>query len=319
MFSQNVDFHGMMPLLVALAIASLLAVAVDIGILARYMRYRMQMQQLNLATAEGPTVVVDTPSPTPPFATTWSLVHPFLGFQAVFVLANLLIAIPLVGFLIYAMLTAGNRFQLLLNQSVIYATIFGLFAQNALFVGVTAFFLKRYGMSLRSIGLRRPTVQQIALGIGLGVALVLLAGVIEAGTGRALEAMMPQGVERLKKLGEIVEAGSIFKSLPSFWLKTLFFLGGAVAAPIGEEVFFRGFVYNAFKRRLSVRAAIVLSGLAFALIHASPLGLIVIFPMGMLLAYVYERTGSLWVTITMHALNNGLAFMLLWLPPSLGR
>ena len=41
-------------------------------------------------------------------------------------------------------------------------------------------------------------------------------------------------------------------------------------------------------------------------------------PMGMALAYVYERTRSLWVTILMHAVNNGIAFLLLWAAPHLG-
>ncbi len=56
-----------------------------------------------------------------------------------------------------------------------------------------------------------------------------------------------------------------------------------------------------------------MSGLIFALIHFSPLGLIPIWLMGMLLAYVYERTQSLWVTILMHGINNGAIFVLLWL------
>jgi len=56
----------------------------------------------------------------------------------------------------------------------------------------------------------------------------------------------------------------------------------------------------------------VVSALAFALIHVSPLGVVLIFPMGVLLAYVYERTQSLWVPILMHAVNNGIGVLLIW-------
>jgi hypothetical protein len=110
----------------------------------------------------------------------------------------------------------------------------------------------------------------------------------------------------------------MFEKISSLQLKVLFALAGAVAAPIGEEIFFRGFLYNALKRRLSIPAAIVISGLVFAMAHFGPLAVIVIFPMGMVLAYVYERTRSLWVTIAMHATNNGLAFVLALAFPHLG-
>ena len=103
----------------------------------------------------------------------------------------------------------------------------------------------------------------------------------------------------------------------------LFALLGTLAAPIGEEFFFRGLVYNALKGKLQKRlrdmwrgmkaktAAMVGSALLFALLHVSPLNLLPIFVMGLAFAYVYERTGSLWIAILMHAVNNGAVFVML--------
>ena len=112
------------------------------------------------------------------------------------------------------------------------------------------------------------------------------------------------------KLTKDLTAGGMFSNIQSLPLKIIFALAGAVAAPVGEDVFFRGFLYNALKRKLNVPAAIVLSGLIFALVHFGPLAILVIFPMGMVLAYAYEKTQSLWITICMHATHNGLTFVL---------
>ncbi|HLV79424.1 MAG TPA: CPBP family intramembrane glutamic endopeptidase [Chthonomonadaceae bacterium] len=247
--------------------------------------------------------------PRPPFAPTWSLVHPFIGFQVamlltVIVTLGLLVGLHLRTFL--SPMAAGN-----MPPDVI---VLSLFVQNVFFVGVVAFFLMRYGTSLRRIGLARPDLRRIFLGIALGFALVFLAGQVETGFMLALKHLVPAGtLARLQKLSDLADAGSLFPHMPSVWLKIAFILGGAVAAPIGEEVFFRGFVYNALKTRLNVPLAIVLSGLAFALVHFSPLALLPIWLMGMALAFTYERTRSLWVTILMHAVNNGSAFAALWI------
>jgi uncharacterized protein len=83
-----------------------------------------------------------------------------------------------------------------------------------------------------------------------------------------------------------------------------------VVAPVAEEVFFRGFLFGALRRRGLVVAALV-SGLAFGLAHvaSSPIGFIVpLGTLGVMLALLYERTGSLYPSIGLHTLNNSIAF-----------
>jgi membrane protease YdiL (CAAX protease family) len=182
---------------------------------------------------------------------------------------------------------------------------------NVVFVAVTAFCIRRYGTSLAGIGLGRPGPRVLATGFGIGLALVAGAAAVEFSTRYALEHLLPAPAYlALVKFDSAVTAGGMFGKIPALHLKILFALAGAIAAPIGEEIFFRGLLYNSLKRRLGVPSGIVISGLIFALIHFGPLAILVIFPMGMVLAYVYEKTGSLWVTICMHATNNGLAFAL---------
>ncbi len=54
----------------------------------------------------------------------------------------------------------------------------------------------------------------------------------------------------------------------------------------------------------------LLSGAAFALIHTSPIGFLPIMVLGCLLAYLYERTGSLASPLAIHVLHNTFLMVL---------
>jgi membrane protease YdiL (CAAX protease family) len=85
-------------------------------------------------------------------------------------------------------------------------------------------------------------------------------------------------------------------------------------APVAEEFFFRGFFYRALRSRYSVLAAAAIDGGLFGVIHYDFSGtdaLLILPPLAMLgfiFCLVYERTGSLFPVIAMHAVNNALAF-----------
>lgn len=105
----------------------------------------------------------------------------------------------------------------------------------------------------------------------------------------------------------------------------VFFVIAAIAAPLLEEFCFRGVLFQAlratFHRRKWARAdllAVTISGAVFALWHMQfhPVQLLVLFLMGCVLAETFRRTGTLWTSIALHALNNGLAALLLILSQS---
>ncbi len=86
---------------------------------------------------------------------------------------------------------------------------------------------------------------------------------------------------------------------------------GVVIAPVIEELLFRGFLQTALNRYLGKWGAILLSSCFFAIVHMNIYVFLQIFLLGILLAYVFQKTGSLISTMTIHAIHNGSTFALL--------
>ncbi len=87
----------------------------------------------------------------------------------------------------------------------------------------------------------------------------------------------------------------------------------AVIAPVVEEIIFRGFVYPGLRRIMPVAPAALGSALIFAGVHVSaPVGgLVVIVLVGVVLACLYERTGSILPSMVAHSMYNSFVFTLL--------
>lgn len=88
---------------------------------------------------------------------------------------------------------------------------------------------------------------------------------------------------------------------------TLWLMAAAavIAAPLCEEIVFRGYLYGAAKRFTGPWVAGFFSALVFSSVHGSLVALLPLFVFGCLLAYVYEKTGSIWAPIAIHFCFNG--------------
>ncbi|OGW75863.1 MAG: hypothetical protein A2Z72_04380, partial [Omnitrophica bacterium RBG_13_46_9] len=83
----------------------------------------------------------------------------------------------------------------------------------------------------------------------------------------------------------------------------------SIFGPVIEEIFFRGIMYNAVKRKIGIFWAIFITSVIFSFLHTHAMtyflvGFIPITILGAVLAYLYEKTGSLIPSITLHVLNN---------------
>lgn len=153
------------------------------------------------------------------------------------------------------------------------------------------------------LGMKRPEKGMqyfwvIILALGMIPVLTTAGGWIReldlGASARALQKIRETNIEAYLKAANITDL-----------LLNLFFI--ALVPAICEELFFRGivqkFAYSFLKRKW---AAILVSGLLFALLHFTLYEFIPIFLAGMLLAWVYQNTGCIWLNILLHFLNNGL-------------
>ena len=99
--------------------------------------------------------------------------------------------------------------------------------------------------------------------------------------------------------------------LPGGWV-VFSALALAVWTPIAEETFFRGFVQRGLTNRWRLLPALVVSAAVFAALHLAPALLLPVFVTGLLLGFLYHRTGSLWPCIAVHAAQNLVAVLGAW-------
>lgn len=92
---------------------------------------------------------------------------------------------------------------------------------------------------------------------------------------------------------------------------------GVLVAPVAEEFIFRGFLYTVFKRFLGAPLALVLNAALFAAIHVNVSSLGALFVLAMAFTLAYEITGSLLVSMAMHAIFNFSSLALIYLTSNL--
>lgn len=83
-----------------------------------------------------------------------------------------------------------------------------------------------------------------------------------------------------------------------------------VAAPICEEIVFRGFFYPVMKKFAGVWPAALCSALVFAAAHGNLAALLPLFIFGGVLVFIYEKTGSIWAPMAVHCCFNGATVVL---------
>ena len=79
--------------------------------------------------------------------------------------------------------------------------------------------------------------------------------------------------------------------------------------PIAEEILFRGYLYDALKKRWSAATTVILTAFAFALVHFQLAQFPLLFGMGLVLGWAKLKTGSLRLPVLLHATNNSLVMI----------
>jgi uncharacterized protein len=95
------------------------------------------------------------------------------------------------------------------------------------------------------------------------------------------------------------------KTMPFTVLGAL--IGAVFIAPFCEEIFFRGFVFAGLLRGTNVVWATLVATVLFTLVHGDIGSAVPLFVIGLMLAVIRWRTGSVWPGIGLHMLNNAIA------------
>lgn len=166
--------------------------------------------------------------------------------------------------------------------------------------GYFAVVRRRAGMTvregLRALGFRRtPLLPAIGWVLG-GLAIVYAASFIYQALITRFSLGLHTNVDTLQQLGQ---------HAPLTVIGTL--IGAVFIAPFCEEIFFRGFAFAGFLRGMPVWVAVLLSALLFGIAHGDIGSFALLFVIGIVLAVVRWRTGSIWPGMALHMANNALA------------
>lgn len=108
-----------------------------------------------------------------------------------------------------------------------------------------------------------------------------------------------------------------FNQLVTHWEYTLTFLSLVIIAPVAEELIFRGYLLGKLVKYVPTWTAIILSALLFAVAHGQFNVALDTFALGVALAFVRIKSGSVWAAVLIHSLKNAIAFYLLFVNPVL--
>src|SRR5262245_42903511 len=147
---------------------------------------------------------------------------------------------------------------------------------------------------------RTPFLRSLTWGLLAGVAAFALSGFVAL-----LQELAGVPVHEQEPLLNALKQIPFAAALP--WV--------AVVAPLGEETFFRGYLFRFLDSRAPGWLAYGASACAFAGIHLNPSGFLVYATIALVLAGAYRRTGVLLVPFLAHAVHNAITLLVLYASP----
>jgi len=168
----------------------------------------------------------------------------------------------------------------------------------------------RYNWDLKDVGIKfSKPIRYLLIAVGLAI-FFLIVQQIFVNLGLKIGKII--GTSQIKELFE-KEAEIQQKGFPENITDAIFpllFFTAVILVPVSEEILFRGMAYTVLKKKFGVNRGILLSALLFSLLHQMVFYFVPIFLMGIVFAYVYEKTKSLLPSILSHALINLFAMII---------
>ena len=177
-------------------------------------------------------------------------------------------------------------------------TLMGLTIAIILILGVFFIALRPKKLSWSEVGIKRFTVKDWKIIVILSVILMVGAVIIIV-----LTSFIGNSWENSKT--EAIQQNVTFITV------LIAFISAAVISPIYEEIFYRGFIYRWLRTRIGFIGAILLSSIIFTIVHIPTYNVMPVnFFSGIIFALAYERTNSIWPSVIIHGLTNGIMVLL---------
>jgi len=211
--------------------------------------------------------------------------------------------------LAYVLLLAGM--YLIGAPAQMRGVVFGLWLTESVAIALPAIFrISLAGIRLAPyLGLRRLTWRQALIAAGVALANQPVISFVTWLAHSVLPKVLVDAFDAKQLLLNSIFAAHLVPMLATV----------VTAAPIAEELFFRGFALPAMARSWGPVAAVIVSGALFSGLHGDPVGFVGLMEIGILLAALRLWSGSLWAAVIGHAVNNGIAgmaFVLGWQDPA---
>lgn len=199
--------------------------------------------------------------------------------------------------------------ELNLSSDPTLAQTISLAAMETLALVASVYFLgmRRHGLNWRQAGLRQIDSRWVLMAVTISLLAIPITGLITILVLQAfdlpfenpqLDFFLPEGISVLGALGVL--------------------LVGGITVPFAEEIFFRGVLYAWLRRHWSMWPSVLVSAFIFGLVHLDVAVGVTAFALGIVLGLVYEYSQTLWTPFLIHALNNSLRLLLLYVLVALG-
>ncbi|MEX1206391.1 MAG: type II CAAX endopeptidase family protein [Dongiaceae bacterium] len=192
-------------------------------------------------------------------------------------------------------------------RSVWVVLLFLVLQSAVLLAAVYLAVVRRRGVGWAALGFQPAARSWVVGAAGLALLVILVTGLLNL-------TMQELAGEPLRnpQLQLLAPYGFSWSGLIGVLLVT------GLVVPIAEETTFRGLLYGWLRRRWNVPASALGSAFAFSVLHGIPVLIPAIAVLGVVLALVYERSGSLWPSIVLHGTFNAAMALGLYLALALG-
>lgn len=185
-------------------------------------------------------------------------------------------------------------------QNDLYSgTLVGFIMSIVFTAGLYFIAIRPKRLSWKEVGLQRPTRsyfwQTIGWTITLIIGVILLSYIMEWFFSVGTDNSKTESLQtRLSTLNFIIA-----------------FISAAIISPIYEEIFYRGFLYRWLRTKYGIASGILISSFIFMIVHIPTYNTLPYnFLSGIIFAWTYERTSSIYPAMMIHGLFNGLSIIL---------